>query len=537
MKKAALLSVSNRNGLLDFAKELLALGYCLMGSSGTRKMLMDAGLECLSIEEYTAQKEILGGRVKTLHPRIYAGILARRNVPEDLTELENNQILQIDVVAVNLYPFSANRPGEGQAAKSLSEMIELIDIGGPSMIRAAAKNHRFVWPAIDPADYPQVIAALKNPEPARDAALRHRLAAKVFTLLSRDALDIAEYFSSDMHEFQTEGLPAYSGSSLKSSSTQEFPDVLGQVLVKSQSLRYGENSHQKAAFYYPIENEKKFWKQLSGKELSYNNILDLDASIRVVASLDASQSGAVIIKHNNPCGVAVGSSCLAALQSAKRCDPRSHFGGVIAFNSELSAEAAQDIRGDFAEIVVAPSYSSEALEILKGNKNLRVIEAHLDSIKTLSREFRSALGGILIQDADLNSSAISEAKTVSARVAGEQEKKDLDLAWRICPHVKSNTIVLVKDGLLVAVGAGQMSRVDSVEIAISKAKIHGHDLKGAVAASDAFFPFPDGIETLAQAGISAVIAPQGAKRDAETIETANKYNVALLFTNDRHFKH
>jgi phosphoribosylaminoimidazolecarboxamide formyltransferase/IMP cyclohydrolase len=539
MKKAALLSVSDRTGLIEFAKELEDLGYALLGSSGTKKALLDAGIDCLSIEDYTGQKEILGGRVKTLHPRIYAGILARLDVKEDLAELEQNDIYAIDVVAVNLYPFSANRKLKSETGeiKSRQQMVELIDIGGPSMIRAAAKNHKFVWPAIDPADYQQIIQAIKTPNEEYESSLRNRLTAKVFAVLSRDALDIAEYFSSEEINSKESDLPKFSSSSLNSSPVSDLPEVLGQVLVKSQALRYGENSHQKAAFYYPIESENKFWKQLNGKELSYNNILDLDAALKVVSSLSNDCAGAVIIKHTNPCGVAVADTCLAALQAAKRCDPRSHFGGIIAFNQQLDLASAQDIREDFAEIVVAPSFSLQAIEFLQGNKNLRVIEADFSALAVLNRELRSALGGILIQDADLTSSSLDSCTLASERAATAQEKKDLDLAWRICPHVKSNTIVLVKDGLLIGVGAGQMSRVDSVELAINKAKLHGHDLNGSVAASDAFFPFPDGIETLALAGIKAVIAPNGAKRDGETVEVANKHKVALYFATDRHFRH
>lgn len=530
MKKAALLSVSERSGLIDFARGLTSLGYELMASSGTRKVLMDAGLACISIEEYTQQKEILGGRVKTLHPRIYAGILARRDVESDLVELSKNDIYQIDVVAVNLYPFSAQR----QSGKSLSEMIELVDIGGPSMIRAAAKNHRFVWPAIDPQDYPRILEALRS-ETKDHSELKQRLAAKVFAVLSRDALDIAEYFCGD--EVNPAQLPAFGSSIQSSTATEEFPAVLGQVLVKSQTLRYGENSHQKASFYYPIESGEKAWQQLAGKELSYNNILDVDAAIRVVASLPKTEAGCVIIKHTNPCGVALGKDCLSALVTAKKCDPRSHFGGIIAFSQEVDESTAKEIREDFAEIVVAPSFSAAALETLRTSKALRVIRLSPEGLSGLRREFRSALGGVLIQSADLHSSDAKDAIFASERKPSANELRDLDLAWRICPHVKSNTIVLVKDGLLIGVGAGQMSRVDSVEIAINKAKVHGHDLSGAAAASDAFFPFADGIETLAQAGILSVIAPNGAKRDEEIVSTANKLGVALLFSRDRHFRH
>lgn len=533
MKKAALLSVSDRSGLIEFAQGLIKLGYVLLGSSGTRKALLDAGLECVSIEEYTGQKEILGGRVKTLHPRIYAGILARRDVESDLAELAANNIYLIDVIAVNLYPFSSNR----ELGKSNKEMIELIDIGGPSMIRAAAKNHSFVWPAIDPADYQHILSALATGQADKDfSALKQRLAAKVFSVLSRDALDIAEYFSG-LEATSSDGLPSFGSSSLRSSATKDMPAVLGQVLVKSQSLRYGENSHQQASFYYPIESDKKVWEQLWGKELSYNNILDVDAAIRLVAALPTTETGCVIIKHTNPCGAALAKDTLAALQQAKKCDPRSHFGGIIGFSTEVDAASAAEIREDFAEIVVAPSFSEEALAILKTSKALRVIKISLDSLSTVSKEFRSALGGMLVQEADLNSSDLKEATQASTRAPSISELRDLDLAWRICPHVKSNTIVLVKDGLLVGVGAGQMSRVDSVEIAISKANLHGHNLNGAAAASDAFFPFPDGIETLAKAGIKAVVAPNGAKRDPETVAEANKYDVALLFTADRHFRH
>lgn len=541
MKKAALISVSNRDGLLEFAKGLVELGYELLTTSGSGRYLAQHGINSIAIEQYTAQKEILDGRVKTLHPKIYAGLLARRDHPEDIKQIEEDGVMLIDVAAVNLYPFSAN-VGKG---KSRDEMIELIDIGGPSMIRAASKNFKFVLPLIDPADYPFALEYLANKSKVaaeEDFNFRQKLALKVFASLARDAVEIASHFSSPEELKQVGGLAervsllSTSVAVSQDSSCAALPALSGAVVVKSQDLRYGENPHQKAAFYRPIGQKDIGWEQLGGKELSYNNILDVDATLKMLRSMPVRQSAAVIVKHLNPCGAASGPDIAEAIIKAKRCDPRSHFGGIIGCTTCMSLQAAQEVRGDFAEIVIAPDFSEEALAELRKSKNLRLIKADL-SRSPSNMEIRSALGGLLFQQADSEVSTMAKAETVSKRKASASELADLQFAWTMCAHVKSNAIVLVKDCTLVAVGAGQMSRIDSVEVALMKARIHGHDLKGAVAASDAFFPFPDSVQTLAQNGIKAIVAPRGAKRDAEAIATADTEGISLLFVEDRHFRH
>lgn len=512
-QKAALLSVSDRTGLEGFARTLQELGYVLLTTSGTAKFLSSVGIKSTLVEEYTGQKEILDGRVKTLHPKIHAGLLARRDDPNHMRQLEEDGILPIEVAAVNLYPFVQNLTSENAADPS--RMIEFVDVGGPTMIRAAAKNHASVYPVIDPADYDRVAQALHRGASEEGKSLRRDLAVKVFTQLAFDSLEIAKYFSAVGTE-------------------EKFPSVHGIVLQKTQSLRYGENPHQDGVFYTAVGAPEREWKQLHGKELSYNNLLDFDAALRIIAGFPSAVPTAVIIKHLNPCGAAMGSSLLEALRKAKRCDPRSHFGGIIAFNGKVDGDVAQEVKEDFAEVVIAPSYSSEALEILQRSKNLRIMTSGTPASRL---EFRAAAGGFLVQEPDAEISEVATLDVVSSRRPTEQEVKDLQFAWMLCSHVKSNAITLAKDGLLVGVGAGQMSRVDSVELAIAKAKRHEHDLRGAVAASDAFFPFTDSIETLAAQGVTAVIAPSGAKRDADVVVTANRVNISLVFAQDRHFRH
>ncbi|NDC38620.1 MAG: bifunctional phosphoribosylaminoimidazolecarboxamide formyltransferase/IMP cyclohydrolase PurH [Proteobacteria bacterium] len=523
MKKAALISVSDRTGIIEFASGLTDLGLTLLTTSGSGKTLSEAGIAHTGIDQYTGQQEILDGRVKTLHPKIHAGLLARRDQPEHLQQLADNDILPIDVVAVNLYPFLEKVRSD--AATNPEKMIEFIDIGGPTMLRAAAKNHSGVLPVIYPSDYPLVLEFLRTGSAAGKGALEFRryLASRVFTAIAHYDLEIAKYMATIA---EREGYAA---------DTSTLGPVEGAVLQREQSLRYGENPHQNAALYRPFGAPARAWTQLNGKELSYNNLLDVDAALRVATSLPATVSGAVIIKHANPCGAAIGSTLAEALRKAKMCDPRSHFGGILAFNAEVTPEVAENIREDFAEVVLAPSFSQPALEILRSAKNLRVLQISAHALQPI--EIRSVLDGVLMQVRDERSSRLAAREPASSRKPTESERKQLQFAWDLCAHVRSNAIVLVKDGMLVGCGAGQMSRVDSVELAISKAKLHGHDLHGAVAASDAFFPFSDGIEALAQAGIVAVVAPSGAKRDPEIVATADTLGISLIFTEDRHFRH
>lgn len=526
MQKMALLSVSDQTGLTEFARALVASGYSLLATSGTGKALAVEKIPYTSVESYTGLAELLDGRVKTLHPKIHGGILARRDSESHVAQLHSASIAPIDLVAVNLYPFTKYLDSE--RAKNPEEMTELVDVGGPTMIRAAAKNHRFVLPVIDPTDYPKIIELLvrhgSDPFPLE---FRRNLAAKVFSTLSAYDGAIGGYFAS-------------LGSSLGVAGDADFPGTVSLALQKGADLRYGENPHQRAAVYQVSHStvptlRGSSWRQLGGKELSYNNMLDFDAGLRLLADLPTSQSTVAILKHLNPCGVASATSVSSAIERAKQCDPRSHFGGILVSNCEIDREAAEEIRGDFAEIVVAPSYSPEALDVLRTSKTLRILEVGVERLSGF--ELRTVAGSVLLQDPDVARSSVTDRFRVTPRQATDDELADLDLAWRICGHVKSNAIVLVRGGLLIGVGAGQMSRIDSIELAIRKAKLHGHLLNGAVAASDAFFPFPDSIEALAAEGISCVVAPAGAKRDADVKATATAKNVSLFFVEDRHFRH
>ena len=528
MKKCALLSVSDTTGLPELAAALHADGYTLLATSGTGKALDEAKVPWTSVESYTGLAELLDGRVKTLHPKIHGGILARRDQPHHLKQMEEAQIGPIDVVIVNLYPFL--QYVQGEKASHPEEMTELVDVGGPTMIRAAAKNHAFVLPLIDPSDYPEVISALSQKKDGDPFSLhfRRRLAAKVFATLSHYDGAIGRYFG---------GLVADSSADQGSS---ELPADCTVTLSKVADLRYGENPHQKAALYQPSSQELTLftgptWEQLGGKELSYNNMLDLDAGLRLLSDLPSERIAVAILKHLNPCGVATGSSVTEAIERAKECDPRSHFGGVLVVNHPVDRAAAEEIRGDFAELVLAPDFVGGALEILRSSKNLRILKVDVSTLKGF--DLRTIAGGVLVQEPDINRSRIAHASLASSRSPSDDELADLELAWRIVGHVKSNAIVLVRDGLLIGVGAGQMSRIDSVELAIRKAKLHGHLLNGAVAASDAFFPFPDSVETLAGEGITCVVAPAGARRDDDVKATANAKSISLFFASDRHFRH
>jgi phosphoribosylaminoimidazolecarboxamide formyltransferase/IMP cyclohydrolase len=527
MKKAALISVSDKTGLVPFANALAQAGYQLLTTSGSGKYLQENGVDSESIEKYTGQVEIFGGRVKTLHPRIHAGILARRDSADDVRQLEEEKIYPIDVVVVNLYPFVENL--QGDAAGDPARMIELVDIGGPTMIRAAAKNYKGVYPVIDPADYDSVLNCLTGDVAEEEQhSVRLGLATKVFGQLAEYNLQIARYFSNvtldDSGDYQVD-------------SENDFflGGYSGQASELKQVLRYGENPHQKAAFYVPQGQSDIGWKQLNGKELSYNNLLDFDAALGIVRSLPRTSPGAAIIKHLNPCGAAVGVSLLEALQKSKLGDPRSHFGGIIALNDTVSLEVAEAIGEDFAEIVLAPAYEEDALAQLRKKKNLRVVEVNLDRVTPFC--FRSINSGVLVQEADSSVSEVKNGELKTTHKASESQLADLQLAWALCAHVKSNAITIVKDGVLLSAGAGQMSRIDAVEVALLKAATHKHDLEGAVAASDAFFPFTDCIEILSEKGIRGIVVPGGARRDEEVTAKAEALGVSLYFTSDRHFRH
>lgn len=530
MTKFALLSVSDRTGLSELAAALHSAGYTLLATSGTGKGLDESKVPWQSVESYTGLAELLDGRVKTLHPKIHGGILARRDLDSHLAQMSEAGIAPIDIVVVNLYPFTKYLGTE--KAKDPLAMTELVDVGGPTMIRAAAKNHRFVLPLIDPSDYPEVISYLKQSSiPGTDrfpSEFRRKCAAKVFTHLSEYDGSIGAYFA---------GLGA---PDTAQSEGKEFPETVTVSLTKSASLRYGENPHQAAALYSVKDSSLQLlggtqWEQLGGKELSYNNMLDLDAALRLLADLPKEATAVGILKHLNPCGVAFGENVTAAIQRAKQCDPRSHFGGVLIANKEIDKDAAETIREDFAELVIAPGFTREGLEVLRTSKTLRIIKANVSSL--IGFEVRTVAGGILVQEPDVLRVTPTEAELVTKRTPTPDELTDLELAWRVVAHVKSNAIVLVKDGLLVGVGAGQMSRIDSIETAIRKATAHGHLLQGAVAASDAFFPFSDSIDALADVGVTCVVSPGGAKRDEEVKARANERGVSLFFAATRHFRH
>lgn len=501
--KAALLSVSDTTNLEHLAKTLTSLGFTLLTTTGTGKYLNTFGIESVSIEDYTGYKEILGGRVKSLHPKIHGGILAKRDSKSDMEDLKSIDALTIDVVVVTLYPFRSKAKKEMQHR----EQIELVDIGGATLLRAAAKNCEYVLVVSDPSQYNEVTDMLLETKSVEALPFEYKKekAILAFSLLADDALSVARLLSGGA--------------------------VAGEVLTKFQDLRYGENPHQEAGFYKRFSIKELPWKQFQGKELSYNNLLDLDASFSLIEPFFGDAPTAIIIKHTNPCGVGTGDTLLEAVKRAKRSDPRSHFGGIVVVNQKMDVEEADEIASEFAEIVVAPDFTEQALIRFSKNKNLRVV-----SFSTINKEYelRSAASGFLIQSVDLVS---SDYEIVSRREPTKVELEELNFAWKVCAKVKSNAIVLVKDKSVIGVGAGQMSRIDSVELCLHKAKIHGHSTKGSVCASDAFFPFPDSVTALGDAGVSAILAPGGAKRDEEIITEANRFNIALLFSKYRHFRH
>jgi len=506
MQKTALISVSNKENIEIIAKELEDLGFLIISSSGTYKYLSEKGIAVTKVSDYTKFPEILGGRVKTLHPKIHAGLLAKTDDKDHIKDLEENEINPISVCIVNLYPFSQNLNSD--TAKDKFKMTELIDIGGPAMIRAAAKNYKYVLSLIDPADYPFAIKSLKGELSSQeDTRFREGISSKVFSKLSDYNYDIGNYYSDN--------------------------ESINLKFSNNNTLRYGENPHQKASFYF---SDKLNWKQISGKELSYNNILDFDSTLKMLSTIKSELHFSVIVKHLNPCGGSIDPKQLSAYKKAKLGDTRSHFGGIIGFNKEVDQETASEVIADFKEIIIAPSFSASALEILKTKKNLRIIKVDLSKENNLI-EYRSAVSGLLSQEKDVTNSKITEWELVAGPEVSEELKSDLELSWNFVSHIKSNAICLVKDSILIGSGSGQMSRIDSTELAISKAKFHNHDLNNSVAASDAFFPFEDSIEVLRQSGVVAVVTVGGSMGDSKVIEKANELGMSLYFTKDRHFRH
>jgi phosphoribosylaminoimidazolecarboxamide formyltransferase/IMP cyclohydrolase len=514
----ALISVSDKTGVVEFAQALANAGVEILSTGGTAKLLRDSGITCMEVSDYTGFPEMMDGRVKTLHPKIHGGILGRRGTDDEV--MEAHAIGRIDLVAVNLYPFQQTI---AKPDCSLEDAIENIDIGGPTMIRAAAKNHKDVAIVVDPADYSTVINEMIANNNTVSNATCFRLAVKTFE-----------------HTAQYDGAIAnYLGTITESGEKETFPNTINLSFNKAQGMRYGENPHQGAAFY--VENNVSeacisTATQLQGKELSFNNIADTDAALECVKQFNESPA-CVIVKHANPCGVATADDLLAAYDRAYATDPESAFGGIIAFNQELDASTAHAIIDrQFVEVIIAPSVSADAVEVVKAKQNVRLLSCGQWSAEPTARfDFKRVNGGLLVQDTDLQ--LLNDMKVVSERQPTEEELRDLLFSWKVSKFVKSNAIVYGKDGMTIGVGAGQMSRVNSARIAAIKAEHAGLTVKGSVMASDAFFPFRDGIDNAAEAGIAAVIQPGGSMRDDEVIAAANEHGMAMVFTGMRHFRH
>ncbi len=512
----ALISVSDKSGVVEFSKQLSGYGVELLSTGGTAKLLREAGLTVKDVSEFTGFPEMLDGRVKTLHPKVHGGLLGMRSNPEHVAKMKEHGIENIDMVVVNLYPFEATTAKEGCR---LEDAIENIDIGGPTMLRSAAKNYPDVTVLVDSADYAQVLEEMKAAGGAVSAATNFGLAVKVFQHTAAYDGAISNYLGARLTE-----------------EVQEFPPTFTLQVKKAQDLRYGENPHQTAAFYVEGSISEPCVSnavQLQGKELSFNNIIDLDAAIETVKEFE--QSAAVIIKHTNPCGVALADSPLTAYLKARECDPVSAFGGIVGFNRTVDAETARELTSTFLEAVIAPGYSEEALAIFTAKKNVRVMQVPLlDSYVAGGFDLKRVTGGLLLQGRDLGMVNALECRVVTERTPTVSEYEALDFAWRVCKHVKSNAIVFSNRDQTVGIGAGQMSRVDSSKIAVSKALL---PIRGTVLASDAFFPFRDGVDAAAEAGVTAIIQTGGSVRDEEVIKAANEHGIAMLFTTMRHFRH
>ncbi|HEX9757292.1 MAG TPA: bifunctional phosphoribosylaminoimidazolecarboxamide formyltransferase/IMP cyclohydrolase [Nitrospiria bacterium] len=520
MKKIqrALISVSKKDGIIDFSKELSSLGVEILSTGGTAKSLREAGIPVTEVSQYTGFPEILDGRVKTLHPKVHGGLLGVQENPEHVNQMEQHQIKPIQMVVVNLYPFeeTIQKPD-----CPLEEAVENIDIGGPSMLRSAAKNHRDVAVLVDPADYRLVLDELQKNEKTLSRQTCLHLAVKAFRLTANYDLAITRF----LEERDSD------------TTDSQFPQLFSIHMEKIQNLRYGENPHQKAAFYrelQPIEPSIANATQLHGKEMSFNNILDANSALELVKEFE--EGTVVIIKHNNPCGVASGPSLAEAYQKARETDPISAFGGVIALNRRVDETTAREMSSTFIEVIISPGFDDSALEILKKKRDLRLLDIG-PSVKgkPTGLDFRKVVGGLILQDRDLGTiPGLTQLKVVSVRKPTPNEYYAMGFAWKVCKHVKSNAIVFATEKQTVGIGAGQMSRVDSVKLASMKARL---PIKGCAMASDAFFPFRDGIDHAAQEGISAIIQPGGSKKDEEVIQAANEQNMTMVFTGMRHFRH
>ncbi len=518
--RRALISVSDKTGVADFAKGLAALGVQILSTGGTASALREAGIEVTDVAEFTGQEEILDGRVKTLHPRLHAALLARREDAEHMETLEREGIEPIDLVCVNLYPFEQTVASH-QVAPEVA--IENIDIGGPTMIRAAAKNHDGVAVIVKPESYDAVLAELEESGGEVSSSTRHWLANEAFAQTARYDAAISRWFST---------------------SYEDFPEHLAVAYEKVLDLSYGENPHQRAALYSEAGIRSHVLSRvakLHGRALSFNNVLDLDSARRLVG--DFEEPACVIVKHNNPCGVAIGESALEAYEKALACDPMSAFGGVIALNRPIEKELAEALHQNFVEVLIAPEYEDAALEVLQQKEAIRILcgEERRDP-DPVERDSKRVLGGLLIQDRDGDPEPRELMEVVTKTEPSEEQWRDMRFAWTVVRHVRSNAIVIAKDGATLGIGAGQMSRVDSVRLAVEKCRNAREDeadalLAGSAVASDAFFPFADGPQEAIEAGATAVIQPGGSKRDAEVIEACDAAGVAMVFTKHRHFRH
>jgi phosphoribosylaminoimidazolecarboxamide formyltransferase/IMP cyclohydrolase len=518
----ALISVFDKTGIVEFAKRLAALKIEILSTGGTAKLLREAGVAVRDVSHFTGWPEMLGGRVKTLHPKVHGGLLLRRKNTEDQKQAAEHGIAPIDLVVVNLYPFEATAAKAGLTAE---ELIENIDIGGPTMLRSAAKNFESVTVVTDPADFERVAKELESTGDTSPTT-RLELARKVFATTSR---------YDGMITTELERLTAASGH-VALEAKPVLPERVHIALRRQQELRYGENPHQAAALYVPAGRAAEGLagaKQLQGKELSYNNFVDLEAARSLAAEF--SNSAAVIIKHNNPCGTAEQGTLLEAYLKALACDPVSAFGGVLAFNRKVDAATAEEVAKLFVECIAAPGFDEKSKAIFAAKKNLRLLELPPGGLEPERElQLKRILGGMLVQQPDLGEIKESELRTVTKRAPTAEEMHTMRFAWKVSKHVKSNAIVFAKDGATLGVGAGQMSRVDSVKLAVMKAQ---SSLAGSVVASDAFFPFPDGVEAAAAAGATAVIQPGGSVKDPDVIATADRLNLAMVFTGMRHFLH
>jgi phosphoribosylaminoimidazolecarboxamide formyltransferase / IMP cyclohydrolase len=516
----ALLSVSDKRGLVEFARGLAELGVALVGSGGTAQALRDADLAVEDVETLTGSPEMLGGRVKTLHPRIHGGILARRDHAGDRADIEMHELLAIDLVVVNLYPFEATVANRDV---TLAEAIEKIDIGGPSMIRSAAKNQAHVGVVVDPDDYPAVLAELRARGGLDDAA-RARLARKAFERTARYDAAIHAWLS---QVSRSERQP--------DESADPFPPQLEIALARSATLRYGENPHQRAALYGRFFD---IAEPLHGKELSFNNIVDVQAALALIAEFAHSDRTAVaILKHNTPCGVGLADTPVRAYRRAFETDPESPFGGIIVSSRPFDLDLALAVDEIFTEVLIAPGFDDEALALLQKKKNRRLLRFHPERVPAAELDLRRVFGGVLVQESDLGIEDVSACRVATQRKPTEDELRALAFGWAVVKHVKSNAVVFASADGTLAIGGGATSRVDAIHQAREKAARVGLDLRGSVLASDAFFPFPDGIEVAAAAGATAFVQPGGSVRDEEVIAVADRLGVAMVFTGKRHFRH